>query len=238
MRQFSQREMSEILRLAAETEEKGVPTDSTYSLEEIQRVAGEVGMDPARIAFAAAQLDQKKLSGLSRKKWHHAFSIPIDGPPQPDVWEQMVREMRTMTGTNGEVRETASGNREWTGNSNGNNFVVTFHQAGSNPHLYVSSDRSGTEAILWTIGLTIGFLGLIAASGAAFDKQGLSGMEAAVITASSVVYGGGLWATFRMVRESGRKKLAALADRFQDLCRRPISSSTPVLVEEEIELRH
>lgn len=234
MRQYTQREMSEILRIAADAEESGAPKEATYSLEEIQKVAGEVGLDSARIAFAASQLDSRRISSSKRKKTHDTFSAPIAGDLSAESWEQVVREMRAATGVIGEVRQTSTGVQEWTGSTNGDNYVVTFHRAGDQPHIYVSADRSGTDAVIWTVGGALVFVGSLITF-AVFGKGGL--LPGEVVAAGTVIagLGGGLWATAYRVREMGRRRFAELTARFQKLGAQPQVQVQKVEYEEAVE---
>lgn len=86
------------------------------TLDELQRIGEEAGIDPSRIAQAAARLDaQGKAAPLRR-----AFGMPIGlsrvielpRAPTDREWEQLIAEFRTTFGAPGEAT-TSGGLRQW-----------------------------------------------------------------------------------------------------------------------------
>lgn len=122
-RRYQDEEVREIFSLATTggTGERPVATDSGgLTLEQLQQVAQEAGIDPGRVRRAAASLDARGRAAPIQR----AFGLPIgvtrvvDLPRAPTdrEWEQLIAECRTTFGAPGHVT-TSGGLREW---SNGN----------------------------------------------------------------------------------------------------------------------
>jgi hypothetical protein len=118
-RRYGDEEVREIFSLAAtgEARDQPLPGESGgLSLEELQRIGQEAGLEPARVAQAAERLDargrpapvQRSLGlpiGVSRV-------VELPRAPTDREWELLISEFRTTFGTQG--RMTASGGlRDW-----------------------------------------------------------------------------------------------------------------------------
>ena len=57
-RLFSEKEISRVLKRATELQDVEGPTETTgLSMEELQQIAAEVGIDPRHLAVAVAELE-------------------------------------------------------------------------------------------------------------------------------------------------------------------------------------
>lgn len=118
-RRYGDDEVREILSLATtgDTRDQAVSAESGgLTLDELQRIGQEAGIEPARIAQAAQKLDTRGRPAPVRR----SFGLPIglsrvvDLPRSPTdrEWEQLIAEFRTMFGAQGRAT-TSGGLREW-----------------------------------------------------------------------------------------------------------------------------
>ena len=119
-RRYGDDEIREIFSLATTGGTQGQPISAEsdgMTLDELQRIGEEAGIEPTRVAQAAAMLDARgKPAPIKR-----SFGLPIgvsrvvDLPRAPTdrEWEQLISEFRTTFGSLG--RATSSGGlRQWT----------------------------------------------------------------------------------------------------------------------------
>jgi hypothetical protein len=118
-RRYGDDEVREILSLATTgaTSDRSLPAETGgLTLDELRHIAQEAGIDPARIADAAASLDARgkpapvrRLLGLPV-----ALSRVVDLPRAPTnrEWEQLISEFRTTFGAQG-LATSSGGLREW-----------------------------------------------------------------------------------------------------------------------------
>lgn len=122
-RRYGDEEVREIFSLATtgSDRDRAVPAESGgLSIDELRQIAREAGIDPGRVAAAAATLDARGRAAPVRR----ALGLPVglsrvvDLPREPTEreWEQLVTVFRTTFGTTGEM-STTGGLREW---KNGN----------------------------------------------------------------------------------------------------------------------
>lgn len=118
-RRYGEEEVREIFALATTggKHDSALPNESGgLTLEELQRIGREVGIEPARVAQAAGTLDARGRSAPVRR----SFGLPIgvsrvvDLPRAPTdrEWEQLIAEFRSTFGTKGRAT-TSGGLREW-----------------------------------------------------------------------------------------------------------------------------
>ncbi|MFQ5571158.1 MAG: hypothetical protein ACE5G0_15875 [Rhodothermales bacterium] len=118
-RLFSEKEISGILKRAAEFQEATGPTDATgLSLDELKQIAAEVGIDPQHVAAAVAEMEQGGTAADKQFQWLGgpvSFSVErvVEGDVSEEQWEEMVDEIRrslNLVGTSGQVGRSL----EWT----------------------------------------------------------------------------------------------------------------------------
>src|SRR6185436_13586583 len=118
-RRYGDDEVREIFSLATTggTADRSLPAESGgLTLDELQHIGREAGIEPARVAQAAATLDARGKPAPVRR----AFGLPIgvsrvvDLPRAPTdrEWELLVSQFRTTFETQGETT-TTGGLREW-----------------------------------------------------------------------------------------------------------------------------
>jgi hypothetical protein len=122
-RRYGEDEVREIFSLATTggARDPSLPAEADgLTLDELQRIAEQVGIEPARVAQAAARLGARGAPAPVRR----SFGLPVgvsrvvDLPRAPTdrEWEQLVSEFRTTFETQGQMA-TTGGLREWSAGS-------------------------------------------------------------------------------------------------------------------------
>ena len=121
-RRYDDEEVREIFSLATtgDARDQSLPAESPESggmtLDELQRIGQEAGIEPARVEQAAKTLDTRGTQAPVRR----SLGIPVgvtrvvDLPRAPTdrEWEQLISEFRTTFGTKGRAT-TTGGLRDW-----------------------------------------------------------------------------------------------------------------------------
>lgn len=170
-RRYGDEEVREILSLATtgDTRDQLLPAESGgLTLDELQRIGQEAGIEPARVAQAAATLDGRgRLSSVRR-----SFGMPVgvsrlvDLPRAPTdrEWEQLISEFRTTFDAQGKAT-TSGGLRQW---SHGNLHIsVEPTERGEQLRLSTLKDDgialNGLGVVLG--GMSVIFSAVVAAAG-------------------------------------------------------------------------
>src|SRR5262245_49976007 len=119
-RRYEDEEVREIFSLATtgNAPDRRLPAESGgMTLDELKRIGEEAGIEPARVAQAAASLDARGKPAPMRRSLGLPIGVSrvVDLPRAPTdrEWEQLIAEFRTTFGTKGEAK-TSGGLREWT----------------------------------------------------------------------------------------------------------------------------
>jgi hypothetical protein len=118
-RRYGDDEVREIFSLATTggTADPSVPAESGgLTLDELRQVGREAGIDPARVAQAAASLDARGKPAPVRRMLGLPIGLSrvVDLPRAPTdrEWEQLIAEFRTTFGALGHAT-SSGGLREW-----------------------------------------------------------------------------------------------------------------------------
>src|SRR5579884_132312 len=164
-RRYGTDEAREIFSLArtGDAQRQSLPAEpSGLSLDDLQRIGQEAGIDPARVAHAAERFDARaRLARLTTVR--RSFGLPvavsriIDLPRAPTdrEWEQLVAEFRTTFGVHGQA-STSGGLRDW---SHGNLHISVEPTAGGQ-RLRLSDLKDDAVAING-VGFLIAGMGLL-----------------------------------------------------------------------------
>jgi hypothetical protein len=161
-RRYGDDEVREIFSLATtgDTRDRSLPVESGgLTLDELQRIGQEAGIEPERVAQAAERLDARGRPAPIRK----SFGLPIgvsrvvDLPRAPTdrEWERLISEFRTTFGTQGQAT-TSGGLREW---SQGN-LHISVEPTEHGQQLRLSTLNEGAMA-LNGIGLLMGGMSVL-----------------------------------------------------------------------------
>ena len=204
-RRYGDDEVREIFALATTggASDPSPPGESGgLTLDQLQRIGLEAGIEPALVARAAASLDARGTPAPVRR----SFGLPIgvsrvvDLPRAPTdrEWERLVAEFRTTFGTKGRTT-TTGGLREW---SRGNlHICVEPTEHGEQLRLSTLKDGAaginGLAAVMGGMSLLAG--AVVAASGAPGKALLIMGMFAgmAVVTFGANLIRLPLWARER-----------------------------------------
>ncbi|HET9319861.1 MAG TPA: hypothetical protein VFO27_08795 [Bryobacteraceae bacterium] len=118
-RRYGEEEVREIFSLATtgDLRDHSLPSESGgLTIDELQRIGQEAGIEPARVVKAAETLDARGKPAPVRR----SFGLPIgisrvvDLPRAPTdrEWERLIAEFRSTFGTQGHAT-TSGGLREW-----------------------------------------------------------------------------------------------------------------------------
>lgn len=204
-RRYSEEEFALILRKASEIQEspksggKG-EGGSGLSLEEIQSIAKEAGMDPKAISRAAALLGtqewEEKASLITAicggpGKYHLGFEVP--GRLPPEEMGRLLELIRKEAKHQGEATEVLGG-VEWktVGDLSAININVT--PRGDSTSIQIVGDRSAAGAVSFTFPVAASAV-LVGALGAAFEPSSAIGIVSLVggLLGSGFLVGRTIW---------------------------------------------
>ena len=176
--------MAEILRLAGQT---SAPGADGYTIQDIQRLASEVGIQPHQIAEAAAKLPASKpISKQFRNtRSSESFDVTVEGVLDDEGWEDVVSELRRSYGTVGTVSQLGS-SREWTGSSELFAAHLSATPRGNQTRYRLIVRQEGAVAMAWMAGLVSSLFGSIMA-GALVGAKAHAGVAAVLLTILSVI---------------------------------------------------
>jgi hypothetical protein len=232
-RRYDEKEMAELLRLAAELQGEGplgTPSKVGLTLSEIERLAAEVGLDPSNISLAASRLD-----ALSpRKRKFHFWGAPTrdsweqsaPGAIGDAEWEEAVAEARRHFGGPGKIGAIGA-SREWTGGTDYSSATLSVIQRDDRVKVRANLDQEGGFALLWTIAAVCALLGSLIAW-PIVGKHATGAFLPSLILYNSVVYG----LTWRAVQRMSRRneaKVTALLNAVTDIAQQ--TKSNPRLPE-------
>lgn len=213
-RMYDDDEVREIFATAAlrdGAEARPAPAANGLTLAELQDIGREVGLDPVRVAHAAAALDTQALRPRTSLGMPVEVTrvVPLARAPTSVEWEQLVAELRTTFRARGRV-SSQGGLREW---------------ANGNLHACIEPGENGYRLRLGTVKSGARELNLLGAVGVitgvtAFGSLLLStGLTEAVFT-PWMIAGGGAAAfaanLFRLPRwaDERRRQMEYIAARF------------------------
>jgi hypothetical protein len=230
-RRYEDEEVREIFSLATtgDTRDRSLPAESGgLTLDELQRIGQEAGIEPARVAEAAKTLDARGRPAPVRR----AFGLPIgvsrvvDLPRAPTdrEWEQLISQFRTTFDTPGQAT-TSGGLREW---SQGN-LHISVEPTEHGEQLRLSTRNEAAVALnglgLVTGGMSVLMGATVAAAGKpekALVVLGMFGAMALAAFGANVVRLPG-WARER------ERQMEAIAEHAVKLLSRPQVDSAPTL---------
>jgi len=219
---FSDQEMALILKRAAELQEGADGRGVERSLAEITEIASEVGIDPAFVTEAVAELRRPRV----RVGWlgaplrfHDEQSVP--GTLSPDAIGELVDQSRAELGVHGETKQVFDG-VEWRAQSLAGAMIMTVAPRGDGTRIALTTNRTD-QATLVVLG-SIGIGGLCALGGVAIAMNVTdSPLVASTIVAASGLFGAvaSARAMWRSVAAHWRRRtsalVASLADRAREL---------------------
>jgi len=222
-RRYGDDEVRAILGLAAtgDAPDRSLSAESDgLTLEDLQRIGQEAGIEPARIAQAASQLDARGKPAPVRR----SFGLPVGvsrvvnlpRAPTDREWEQLISLFRTTFGAHGRVAATG-GLREW---SQGN-LHISVEPTEHGEQLRLSTLKEDAIALnglsLVIGGMSIIFGSVVAAAG----KPGKALIVAAMFAGIALfAFGSNLFRLPSWARERERQ-MEEIAERAVKLLSKP-----------------
>ena len=155
-RKYDDKEVGEILKAAAEMQ-SGTATSDGMTLNELKRVAEEIGIKSDLIGQAAIELDSSPKGKSKNKSDALLVEQSIQGELTVESWEDLVNEMRRNTGQPGKI-EIRGDSREWIGSSDVGSMMLSATSRRGRTRIKILGDTSGTTALAIVFGLVFGIL--------------------------------------------------------------------------------
>ncbi len=214
-RRYGDEEVREIFSLATsgDTRDQSLLAESGgLTLDDLQRIGQEAGIEPARVVQAAKLLDARGTAAPVRR----SFGLPVgvsrvvDLPRAPTdrEWERLVSEFRTTFGTQGRAT-TSGGLRDW---SHGN-LHISVEPTGHGEQLRLSTLKENGIALngfgLLTGGMSVLMSAVVASAGRPEKALAVLGAFGGMALAA---FGVNLFRLPRWARERERQ-MEAIAER-------------------------
>jgi hypothetical protein len=183
-RRYHEEEISEILKRTAELQRiRNRAGEHTHglTLEEIQEIAREAGLDPSLVHTAAAQLETPTTSGQKFHFWGAPLKIHegriVQGDLTDELMNRLILEMRAVSGKKGRFEKLGK-TLTWSSDLHGA-VEVTVRQQDENIHIQ-GQGKFGTMVFLFYY-LPL-FLGLVLGGGYLAERVSLPGpVEGAIL---------------------------------------------------------
>jgi hypothetical protein len=239
-RRYTEEEFALILRKASEIQESpgegpGRHPGQGLTLEEIQSIASEAGIDPQAVSRAAAllgSLEWEERKGLAAAIFggpgSYHLSLEVPGRLPPEEYRRLVELIRKALEHQGEASEVLGG-IEWKTVGELAAVYVNVSPRGDSTSIQIVGDRGGAGAVTFVFPMA-GAAILVGALGAAFQPDTAAGIVGLV---GGLMSGGFLIARTLWV-SSGRKlhkRLTALMDSLSGTVNRAALPPEPPSVE-------
>ena len=158
-RRYDEKEVGAILQRAGEIKGDLLPaTDAIgLTLDELKRVAAEVGIESEIVERAAIEVDAKP-SKEAKRTDSLMLDHTVDGALSEEAWEDATMSLRQIVGRPGTVTVHES-TREWSGGWDLGNVTLFATSREGRTRLRMLADTSGMTALAWGVGGTFGLIG-------------------------------------------------------------------------------
>jgi len=216
---YTEQELAEILRRAAEHQEGTPDADRRFSLAEIQQIASEVGIAPAHVAAAAAELSRRPpppvTGGVLGAPTVFRFERWIDGEIPTSAIGELFDIARGDAGAQGQVGE-ALDTVEWRGKGEVGSTVVSVTRRDGRTRVGVFTTRTDAAALAAT-GAVVGGVAGAMLIGGPLSLAAEPGGVLAVVAAVAVSLGWAGGASWLLVRSVWRRIARPWAARTEAL---------------------
>ena len=188
-RLYSDREVGAVLKRATELQEKRRQSLAhSLSLEEVEQVAAEIGVEREYLRAAVQELDRHPVGqgGLTLTGGPFAADLErvVAGEVTDDLWEEIVLELRRLTGSVGETSQLGQA-REWSDGGEMGQTQVTIRSRGDRTTIRVLKNYQGWAAFVYFM---VAFASATA-TGIALDGKGFSEWVNVSIVGGAVLSG-------------------------------------------------
>ncbi len=233
-RRYNEQQIGAILQRSGEIQAGLSPDADSHglTLEELQRVASEVGIEPHVVERAALEVESGTAKGEA------AFGLldhTVDGAITDEQWEDMVMRLRQYSGKSG-ASSLQGSTREWTSESDMGSLTLIAASRNGQTRCRLLGDTTSVTAVGWVLGLTFGFLSVLITS-AVLGKK--TGMDAWLIALMAVLTAGLVVGVTAILTKSWQRKTQrTLRQVFADIIAiagsaASVPTSASVVVEEE-----
>jgi len=159
-RRYDEKEVGAILRRAAEIQSGLTPEVGVegMTMTDLQKVAGEVGIEPGVIERAAREVVAG--NGDSEDKINpNSFLLErtVDGLISEEAWDDIVTRLRRHVGRPGQSTVQGS-THEWIGGWDTGTLTLSATTRNGKTRFKLMGDTTGGSVLAWTIGPTFGFV--------------------------------------------------------------------------------
>lgn len=232
---FTDEEVRAIFERAAVRQEEARRAEETgragLSVEELQRIGAEVGIDPAHVAAAADELVRRRLAGAEAPVRATAFGMPVSvlrtrsvaAPVTDAVWETMVADLRRHFDTAG-IAGDVGRVREWTTAPSGRRATapvrVTVAPEGTGSRVTVEQSFRRSAFPFVIVGGAYSAVALLFGVLLATGALGSEGVFMPVLFAAmALLLFGGAQVGFRLYAQRQEKRFEETLDRLDLIAR-------------------
>lgn len=164
-RRFTEKEASEIVRRAVETQTHLPREGASEGIgeQELRAAARELGIDSNAFERALGDHDRDPIptkAGLFGGPFRHETEAILDGNIDDDVWEEVVSDLRRTFGEPGKVDKRGAA-YEWLATAGGlANTTVTIRNVGNSARLSISCELAGVGFLTYLLTLLPTFVGV------------------------------------------------------------------------------
>lgn len=207
-RKFSDDEVGLILSkaIAFQAGESGATANQGTSLEELVRVAVEMGIEPSTVERAAIEVGNSRSVTASLESNTVLVEQTVQGGLSDDAWEELVTAVRTFTGTAGKS-EIGASSREWIGGEM-ETIVLTGLSKTGRTQVKLLGDNSGVTAFTMVKGIVAVMFGAVLPM-VLYKKQALPLGAYETLFLTVLLVGAVIWTT----KSSIRRKRARFSGR-------------------------
>lgn len=156
-RRYNEQQIGAILQRSGEIQAGISPEGDSHglTLEELQKVAQEVGIEPHVVEQAALEVDNGALGGKKGESASRVLDHTVDGIITEEQWEDIVIRLRQYAGKAG--TSTLQGTtREWTGDWDMGSMTLTASTRNNQTRFRLLADASGAGALPYIFGPMLG----------------------------------------------------------------------------------
>ena len=155
-RKFNDKEVGEILKAAAEMQAGMLSSSSEgLTLQELQAVANEIGIDANHIDRAAQEITPSPQTREVSQSDALSVERNVQGELTEESWQDLVVEMQTLTGQAGKIISRGD-TQEWIGGTDLGSFVLSVTSRRGRTRFKLLGNSSGYTAMSGVFGFVAG----------------------------------------------------------------------------------
>jgi hypothetical protein len=214
-RRYDEKQVGAILQRAGEIKGDFAPAIDAngITLDELKRVAAEVGIEPEIVDRAANEVNIKP--NIEAKQTDALMlDQTVDGVLSEEAWEDATMGLRQIVGRPGNVSVHGS-TREWSAGLDLGNISLFATTKEGRTRLRMLADTTGLSALAWVIGGTVGLLGSLLTGILLRKNAGLENWSSFLIAIAVLIFVCGLVQTLTV--RSRKKFRNTLEEQFAQI---------------------